>query len=100
MMRQKFDQQWSVRKTESTADEQGRVLELIKPSRVEVDVRLPVQNVHARDLVALRPGDVLAFDYPVDHALDVILNGRRHFRGQVVDSSKKRAALLDGLAAG
>ncbi|MGD0616046.1 MAG: flagellar motor switch protein FliM [Bryobacteraceae bacterium] len=100
MMRQKFDQQWSVRKAESTPDEQGRVLELIKPSRVEVDVRLPAQNIHARDLVALRAGDVLAFDLPVDHAVDIILNGRPQFRGQLVDSAKKRAAMLDGLAAG
>jgi len=99
MMRQKFDQQWSVRKSESTAEEQGRVLELIKPARVEIDVRLPVQNIQARDLLALRTGDVLAFDLPVHHALDVVLNGRRQFSGHVVNSGRKRAAMVDGPAA-
>jgi flagellar motor switch protein FliM len=98
MMRQKFDQQWSVRKSESTAEEQGRVLELIKSSRVEIDVRLPVQNIQARDLLALQTGDVLAFDLPVHHALDVVLNGRRQFSGRVVNSGKKRAAMVDGAA--
>jgi flagellar motor switch protein FliM len=99
MMRQKFDQQWSVRKSESTAGEQSRVLELIKPSRVEVDVRLPAQNIHARDLVALQRGDVLAFDMPVEHTLDVVLNGRRQFGGHVVNTGRKRAAIVDGPAA-
>ena len=96
MMRQKFDQQWSVRKSASTAEEQNRVLELIRPSRIEVDVRLPVQHIQARDLLALAIGDVLAFDLPVDRPLDVVLNGRRHFQGRVVDTGKKRAAMLDG----
>jgi flagellar motor switch protein FliM len=95
MMRQKFDQQWSVRKSESTAAEQSRVLELIKPSRVEIDVRLPVQNIQARDLLALQAGDVLAFDLPVRHSLDVVLNGRRQFSGHVVNTGKKRAAMVD-----
>jgi len=99
MMRQKFDQQWSVRKTESTAEEQGRVLGLIQSSRVEIDLRLPVQNIQARDLLALQTGDVLAFDLPVQHALDVVLNGRRQFSGHVVNSGKKRAAIVDGPAA-
>jgi len=96
MMRQKFDQQWSVRKSESTADEQNRVLALIRPSRIEVDVRLPVQHIQTRDLLALTIGDVLAFDLPVDRPLDVVLNGRRHFQGRVVNTGRKRAAMVDG----
>jgi len=97
MMRQKFDQQWSVRKSESTAEEQSRVLDLIQSSRVEVDVRLPAQNIQARDLLALQTGDVLEFDLPVQRALEVVLNGRRQFTGHVLNSAKKRVALVDGL---
>jgi len=31
MLRQKFDQQWSVRKTQATEEERARVLRLIRP---------------------------------------------------------------------
>jgi len=31
MLRQKFDQQWSVRKTQATEKERARVLRLIRP---------------------------------------------------------------------
>ena len=40
MLRQKFDQQWSVRKTEVTEDEHSRILRLIKPASMTVDARL------------------------------------------------------------
>ena len=40
MLRQKFDQQWSVRKSESTEEERSRMLRLIKPSILKLDARL------------------------------------------------------------
>lgn len=40
MLRQKFDQQWSVRKSESTEEEQARILRLIKPAQLKFDARL------------------------------------------------------------
>ena len=40
MLRHKFDQQWSLRKTESTEVEQGRILRLIKAANLDVEARL------------------------------------------------------------
>src|SRR5207247_6816147 len=40
MLRHKFDQQWSVRKTDSTVAEQTRMLSLLKPPRLHLDTRL------------------------------------------------------------
>jgi len=40
MLRHKFDQQWSVRKTQSSEDEQARVLRLTRGSRIQLDSRL------------------------------------------------------------
>ena len=40
MLRQKFDQQWSVRKTQATEEEQARMLRLIRPSILHLDARL------------------------------------------------------------
>ena len=40
MLRQKFDQQWSVRKTQATEEEHARVLRLIRPAIIHLDARL------------------------------------------------------------
>src|SRR2546425_5942227 len=37
MLRNKFDQQWSVRKTDSTESEQSRMLDLLKPTALNLD---------------------------------------------------------------
>ncbi len=89
-MRQKFDHQRSTRKNDPTVEEQARVLELIRPARVEIDARLLDQQIRIQDLVSLQPGDVLTFDVPIESAIDLVFNGRRLFRGQVVSLGNKR----------
>jgi flagellar motor switch protein FliM len=96
MMRQKFDHQRSTRKSEPTSEEQARVLDLIRPSRIEIDARLLDQQICAKDLLALRRGDVLAFDIPMEAPADLILNGKRFFRGNIVSAGNKRAFSLNG----
>src|SRR5271169_5298048 len=39
MLRHKFDQQWSVRKSQSTEEEQSRILRLIRPASIHLDGR-------------------------------------------------------------
>ncbi len=93
MLRQKFDQQWSVRKGESTEAEQARVLRLIKPAAVAVDVRLQGPTLSVEDLLQLEEGDVLTFDYPVGKPVNALFNGKLKLLGQVVDSGRKKAFL-------
>jgi len=83
MMRQKFDQQWTVRKTESTSNEQIRILDLIRPAKVSVEIVLEGPTLLLEDLVKLEEGDVLTFDYSVDKPLDLLINGKRKFNGQI-----------------
>lgn len=94
MLRQKFDQQWSVRKGESTEAEQNRILRLVKPSAVTVDVRLQGPTLSVEDLLRLEEGDVLTFDYPVDKPIHTLLNGKLKLLGQVVNSGRKKAFLV------
>jgi flagellar motor switch protein FliM len=89
MMRQKFDQVWSVRKAESTAVEQTRILGLIKDAEIEVDTTLEGPNVRLHDLINLELGDVLCFDYPVEKMLNCNLNGKRKFRGKIVMTGQR-----------
>ena len=91
MMRQKFDQQWSVRKTHSSEAEHARVLKLIKPGTVNVEARLNGPKVMLEDLLAVETGDVLTFDYNTRREVDFIMNGRLKFQGNIVQEGHKRA---------
>jgi len=98
MTRQKFDHQRSARKSEPTLEEQGRILELIRPARVEIDARLLDQQIRAKDLVSLKSGDVLSFDMPIEGPLELVFNGRRLFTGHVVGLGLKRGFRLNSAA--
>jgi flagellar motor switch protein FliM len=98
MMRQRFDQQWSVRKTESTAGEQGRILDLIRPSKVSLDARLEGPTLRMEDLLRLEEGDVLSFDYPTHRTVDCKVNGRFKFRGRIGSTGRKLAFYVEECA--
>ncbi len=98
MMRQKFDQQWSMRRTQSTAAEQSAMLARIRPSHLGLDVRLEGPSLLAGDLLRMAEGDVLTLDYPVDQPLVGLLNGTLRFRGRMVESGRKRAFRMDSVA--
>jgi flagellar motor switch protein FliM len=91
MLRQKFDQQWSMRRGESTEDEQNRILKLIQGSVLKMDARLQGPTLTVQDLLALSDDDVLAFDYPVDRPVDLLLNGTLKFQGEIINTGRKRA---------
>lgn len=91
MLRQKFDQQWSVRKTQATAEEHARVMRLIRPAMIQLDTRLQGPTLGVSTLLDLSAGDVLAFDYPVGKPVDVMVNGKLKYRGEIITSGRKRA---------
>jgi flagellar motor switch protein FliM len=95
MLRHKFDQQWSVRKSESTAEEQARILRLIRPASIRLDGRLTGPTPAVSDLMDLKEDDVLTFDHPVAHPIDLSINGKLKFRGHVVSSGGKRAFQIE-----
>lgn len=97
MLRQKFDQQWSMRKSESTEEEMDRVLRLIKPSLLHVDARLRGPTLLAEDLMRLNEGDVLTFDYNVQKPVDLLVNGKLKYRGKLASVGRKKAFKIDDL---
>jgi len=98
MLRQKFDQQWSIRKTQSTDDEQARMLRLIRSSQMRLDARLEGPTLGVNQLLDLQEGDTLAFDYPIEKPIDLMVNGRLKYRGEVVATGRKRAVnILDAV---
>ena len=47
------------------------------------------------DLLGLRAGHVLVFDFPVSRPIELLVNGSHKFTAQVVCSGKKRACQVD-----
>jgi flagellar motor switch protein FliM len=95
MMRQKFDQQWSVRKTRASEAEQSRILRVLREGSAALEARMEGPTITVRDLLDLREGHLLTFDYPVERPVELLINGAHKFTGQVVSTGKKRACLLE-----
>lgn len=95
MMRQKFDQQWSVRKTHASEAEQARVLRLLRSAGLNIEARLEGLTLRVRELMDLSEGNVLMFDYPAESPVRLFVNGEHKFSGQVVTTGRKRAILLE-----
>jgi flagellar motor switch protein FliM len=95
MMRQKFDQQWSVRKTMASEAEQARVLRLLRGASLTLEARLEGPRLSVRDFLNLEEGHLLAFDFPVDQPVELLVNGSEKFRAQVVSNGRKRACLVE-----
>ncbi|HEX4134880.1 MAG TPA: flagellar motor switch protein FliM [Bryobacteraceae bacterium] len=91
MMRQKFDQQWTLRKSVSTENEQSRVLDLLRSAEVPSEVLLAGPRLRLRDLMNLEEGDVLGFEFPTRSPLDLMLNGKRKYRGEMVNAGHRAA---------
>lgn len=94
MMRQKFDQQWSVRKTHASEAEQARVLRLLRQSSLTMEAVLEGQTLKVQDLVDLQEGHLLMFDFPVERPVDLLVNGSHKFIGHLVGAGRKRACQI------
>ncbi|HVO69312.1 MAG TPA: FliM/FliN family flagellar motor switch protein, partial [Aggregatilineaceae bacterium] len=97
MLRQKFDQQWSVRKAEATEEDEQKMLRLLMPARIKFDARLQGPTMTVQDILDLTAGDVIALDYPANRPIDLLANGRLMFHGHVVDTGRKRGIALDSV---
>lgn len=97
MLRQRFDQQWSIRRSHASDAEHERMLRLTLNSTVQGDARLQGPRLSVSDLLRLEPGQVVMFDFPVGRKLDLLLNGKLKYKGEVVHSGRKRAFLVSEL---
>jgi flagellar motor switch protein FliM len=95
MIGQKFDQQWSLRKTEPTAEEQSRILNLVRSSEVQLNAQLRGLHLQVKDLLEIERGDVLQFDYRIDRLVDCTVNGSPKFRGRILDDNHKKAFVIE-----
>jgi flagellar motor switch protein FliM len=97
MMRQKFDQQWSVRKTLASEGEQSRFLTMLRGASLTLEARLDGLELSVQHLLDLSEGNLVIFDRPVNTPVELIVNGREQFYGQVVSTATRRAFAIDRL---
>lgn len=94
MLRQKFDQGWSNRRSAASEEEQTRVLRLIRPAQMQIDARLQGPTLRLEDLLQMQQGDVLALDYSEAKPINILVNGRVKYQAAVVASGARRAVRL------
>lgn len=95
MLRQKFDSQWLMRKTESSEQEQQRVLRLLQPATLRLEAKLSGPTIRTEDLLRLGCGDILKLDYDVNRQLGLTVNDILKWQGQAVDNGRKRCFVLE-----
>ena len=97
MMRQKFDQQWSLRKTNASETEQLRIVRFLREASLAMEARLTAATLTVQDLLLLEEGQLLTFDHPVGRPLEFEVNGAAKFSGHVVSTGKKRAFQIEAM---
>ena len=89
MMRQQFDQQWTLRKTGSGEADQQRNLRLICKARLASEVRLNGCELSLRDLAELEVGQIVNFQAPRNSPLELMINGQSKYGGQLIASGQR-----------
>ena len=64
---------------------------------VELEVSLRGPKLEFKELVALKPGQVLIFDYPLGQPVSASANGAVDLTGHIVSAGRKRAFQVAGL---
>jgi flagellar motor switch protein FliM len=94
MLRQKFDQRWSVRKSEPSAEEVQRMVGFASGSAMRIAAQLQGPTISVRNILKMQVGDVIAFDYPTSRPIQVTLNGKPKFEAQLAVDGQKKAVRL------
>jgi flagellar motor switch protein FliM len=75
----------------SSPEEVDRNLSLLEDASIELEVVLRGPTLPFEQLMALTPGQVVTFNYPLDQPVDASLNGAVWLDGHVVSAGKRRA---------
>lgn len=94
MMGQKFEQQWSIRRRTSTKTGRQRMLSLVERVPVGMDSRIEGAKLSVQNLLELKKGDVISLDIPARRPVEVHVNSKPKFLGEIVTSGNTRAVLI------
>jgi flagellar motor switch protein FliM len=69
-------------------------LRVLRQATLTVEALMEGPTLSVGDLLGLREGNLLTFDFPVDRPIELVVNGARKFTGQVVSTGRKRACQI------
>ena len=74
-----------------------RNLALLENAQVELEVRLQGPTLAVTEILALKAGHVITFDYSLNKSLHGLVNGELAIMGRIVGAGRKRAFQVDQL---
>jgi len=74
-----------------------RNLAILENAKVELEIRLQGPKVEFKDLMELKAGEVLTFDYSLGKPLQAVVNGDVTLAGRIVSAGRRRAFQFDKL---
>jgi flagellar motor switch protein FliM len=90
-LRNKFDQQWSVRRQKPAVNEPERLLELVKPVSVPVSGEIRNSKLTVDDLLKVAPGDIIELNERIGDPVFLCVGGIEKFVGRIVQRRGKKA---------
>ncbi len=91
VMRNKFDQQWNVRRQRISGSDPSKVLEHIRTAIVPISSEIRNANLSVDDLLKLSEGDVVQLEHRVGDPVMLCVAGVPKFLGQIIMHRGKRA---------
>lgn len=95
LLRQKFDQQWTNRRTTTTEEEVRRTLDYIGDSVLRLDARVEGSVIRFDDLLQLAEGDVLRLEQRTSEPVSVLVNGLLKYKATVMLVDGRKAVTIE-----
>ena len=97
MLRQRFEQQYSIRKSTVTEDESLRILALVQQSSLSVEAQMRGSQVTFADLLRLQAGDILLLDRSLDEPVELSVNGIPKYSGRLMVTNRRKAVAVESV---
>ncbi len=91
LLRNKFDQQWNVRRQKTTGSEEERLFELMKPMAMTLSGEIRNSRLTVGELLRISAGDVIQLSAHVDDPVFLCVGGMAKFTGRIVLKRGKKA---------
>ncbi len=91
IIRNKFDQQWNVRRQKVAGSEAERIMSLIRPAAIKLVGEVRNSNLTVDDLLKVSKGDVIQLNQRVDDPVVLSVGGVPKFLGRIVLRRGKKA---------
>jgi flagellar motor switch protein FliM len=91
LLRNKFDQQWNVRRQKAPSSEAERLVELLKPVSVPLSGEIQNSQLTVDDLLKVSAGDVIELNERIGDPVFLCVSGIAKFQGRIVQRRGKRA---------